>query len=109
MLKLFSLFLAIPRASAQIIDDTIDLNDPTLGDVGLIVLSVTRFALGILGGIAILMMLYGAFQYVTAYIQGKDKMDAGKKTIMYSIIGLVVAGVAYIGITFLISSLTTDF
>ncbi len=109
MVKFISLLLSIPRASAQIIDNTVNLRDPTLSDVGLTILSVTRWTVGVLGGIAILMILYGAFQYVTAYVQGKDKMDAGKKTIMYSILGLIIAGVAYIGVTFVIASLTTDF
>lgn len=109
MTKLLLLLLSIPRASAQIIDETVNIRDPSLTDVGLILLSTTRWVLGIAGGIAIVIILFGAGQYVTAYLQGKEKMEGGKKTILYGIIGLVVILFAYIGISFFVSVLTTDF
>lgn len=45
--------------------------------------------------LAVIMVLYGAFQYVTAY--GDDsKAETGKKTIMWSIIGLFILASARI-------------
>lgn len=62
----------------------------TVGDiVALITEVVLPFFLNIAGGIAIIMILWGAFQYFTAY-GDPQKIDAGKKTLTWAIIGLVV-------------------
>ena len=52
-------------------------------------IKVTNFILGFLGFIAILVIVYGGFMYVTA--AGKeDKAETGKKSITYAIIGILV-------------------
>lgn len=62
----------------------------TVGDiVALITNGILPFFLNIAGGIAIIMILWGAFQYFTAY-GDPQKIDAGKKTLTWAIIGLVV-------------------
>lgn len=48
-----------------------------------------NFILGFLGFLAVVMVIYGGFLYVTA--AGKqEKVDEGKKIIMYAIVGIVI-------------------
>ncbi len=51
--------------------------------------NIANFALGFLGLIAVLVIIYGGFMYVTA--MGKeDKTETGKKSITYAVIGLLI-------------------
>jgi hypothetical protein len=55
---------------------------------------VIRWALGITGSIALLMFVYGGFLWLTS--GGRDdKIDMGKKIIVWSSIGLVVIFMSY--------------
>lgn len=55
--------------------------------------SVVSLALGVLGGIAVIMIVIGGFKFTTS--QGDSaQLASAKKTIMYSVIGLVVAMLA---------------
>ena len=119
MKKIFFLFLAflftvvngISQAKAQIsiVDETVNLDDPTLSDVGLLILSVTRFAVAIIGGVIILIIMYGGFQYGLGFFQGKEENEEALNTIKHAVIGLVIVLTAYIIVTFVQSALTTDF
>ncbi len=52
-------------------------------------LTIVNFFLTFLGLIAVVMIIYGGFLYVSA--AGKeDKIEAAKKIIMYSIIGIII-------------------
>lgn len=55
--------------------------------------SVVSLALGVLGGIAVIMIIIGGFKFTTS--QGdSSQIASAKKTIMFSVIGLVVAMLA---------------
>ncbi len=55
----------------------------------LLVLQIVNFFLGFLGLIAVVMIIYGGFLYISA--AGKeDKVEQGKKIIMYSVIGILI-------------------
>lgn len=59
------------------------------GSLRQLALTIVNFALTFLGLIAVIMIIYGGFLYVTA--AGKeDKVETGKKIIMYSIMGIVI-------------------
>lgn len=51
--------------------------------------NVTTLAASIAGGIAVLMIIWGAYQYFTAY-GNEEKAQGGKKIITWAIIGLIV-------------------
>ena len=51
--------------------------------------NITTLAAGIVGGIAVLMIIWGAYQYFTAY-GNEEKAQGGKKIITWAIIGLIV-------------------
>jgi len=54
---------------------------------------ILGLALDLAGMIAVIMVLYGAFLYVTAY--GEDaRAETAKKTIFWSIIGLIILAAA---------------
>lgn len=59
------------------------------GSLRQLVLQIVNFFLGFLGLIAVVMIIYGGFLYVSA--AGKeDKIEQAKKIIMYSIIGILI-------------------
>lgn len=55
---------------------------------------VLNFALGFLGIIALAVIIYGGFLYVTA-AGNSDQADKGKTTIVYSVIGIVIIFAAF--------------
>ena len=59
-----------------------------------LILTFTDFFLGFLGLLAVLMVIYGGFLYLTA--AGDDsKVENGKKIIMYSIVGIVIILISF--------------
>ncbi|AKM82240.1 TPA: hypothetical protein DD449_04060 [Candidatus Berkelbacteria bacterium] len=68
--------------------------------------NITTIALDIVGGIAMLYMIIGAIQYFTAY-GDESKATAGKTTLLWAIVGLVVIVVSRIIIGWVFSFVTT--
>ena len=63
-------------------------------DIRQAIMNVTNWILGFVAIIATLVVIYGGVQYLTA--AGNDeKVEAGKKTISYGVIGIVICGLAY--------------
>jgi len=60
-----------------------------LESINALMKNVVQLALSIAGGIAIIFIIWGAFQYFTAY-GNEEKAQNGKKIITWAIIGLVV-------------------
>ncbi|MFZ1627079.1 MAG: hypothetical protein WAT81_04720 [Candidatus Moraniibacteriota bacterium] len=52
--------------------------------------NVLNFLLAIIGVVAIIMLVVGAFMYLTA-AGDEDRIDTGKKIVKYSIIGITIA------------------
>lgn len=53
------------------------------------IVQVTNFALGFLGLIAVVIVIYGGFMYVTAAGE-QEKAEKGKKAVTYAVIGIVL-------------------
>lgn len=65
--------------------------DPTgysLDSVGTFITNVTSYALDIAGVIAFIMILYASIMYLTSYGE-ESKAEIAKKTLMWSIIGIL--------------------
>ncbi|MFH0988219.1 MAG: LamG-like jellyroll fold domain-containing protein, partial [Parcubacteria group bacterium] len=80
------------------------------GDVRLIIGNVIKVALGFLGAIALIFVLYGGFMYMTAggakaAAGGTDKTTQAKKIIINAVIGLVIIFCSYAIASFVINSL----
>lgn len=66
--------------------------------------TVTNFLLFLIGVVSVIMLIIGGFQYV---ISGGDstKVEKAKNTILYAIIGLVVAILAFAAVDFVLDTL----
>lgn len=70
--------------------------------------TITNVLLFIIGAIAVIMVVIGGLRYV---ISGGDsnQVSAAKNTILYAIVGIVVAILAYAAVNFVISSFAPGF
>ncbi len=70
--------------------------------------TITNVLLFIIGAIAVIMVVIGGLRYV---ISGGDsnQVTAAKNTILYAIVGIVVAILAYAAVNFVISSFAPGF
>ena len=94
----FNLSMSDGAASARGVDQAATL----FGNTGIFT-TVTNVMLFIVGAISVIMIVIGGLRYV---ISGGDtsNVTAAKNTILYAIVGLVVAMLAYAMINFVISS-----
>ena len=78
----------------------------TLFEEGGIFTTIINILLFIVGVIAVIMLIIGGIRYV---VSGGDQaaVTAAKNTILYAIIGIIVAIVAYAVVNFVITGLTT--
>ena len=65
---------------------------------------ITNIALYLIGAISVLMLIYGGIRYTTSGGDAKN-VTAAKNTILYAIVGIVVAILAYAIVNFVISGL----
>ncbi len=76
------------------------------GDTG-VFKQVTNTILYIVGIIAVIMLIIGGIKYVVSGGDSKKVTDA-KNTVLYAIIGLVIAFLAFAIVNFVISALPSD-
>lgn len=95
---LFGLLLAPGIASAQ---ESLDLGFGKAAEIGLgqtdlreTVVNITQASLGFLGIIAVIIILWGGFQWMTAGGDEK-KIGSAKSTIIRGIVGLIIILLAY--------------
>ncbi len=76
--------------------------DPSLG-LGALAAKVVKFFTIIVGAIAIIMVIYGGFRYITS---GGDsgKVGSAKNTLIYAIVGLIIVALAQILVHFVINT-----
>lgn len=73
-------------------------------DIRVTIANIIRVAMGLLGIVAVLIILMGGFKYMTAMGE-EDKVKTAKKLITSGIIGLVIVLTAYAIATFVINSI----
>ena len=76
------------------------------GDTG-IFRQITNVILYIVGIVAVIMLIVGGIRYVVSGGDAKKVTDA-KNTVLYAIIGLVIAFLAFAIVNFVISALPSD-
>lgn len=99
---------AAPPADLTIQDGANDAkakgqSDELFGDNG-IFKTITNAALFLIGAISVLMLIYGGIRYTISAGDSKAVTDA-KNTILYAIIGIVVALLAFAIVNWVLSSL----
>ena len=66
--------------------------------------TVINVAIGLIGFVAVVVIIYGGFQYTTS-AGDAAKVKKAKDTIMYGVIGLVVALLAFAIVNFILSDI----
>ncbi len=97
--------LAMPAiASAQV--NVNKINGSTFGlgtaDLESTVINVVQWVLGFLGLIAVIMILIGGFQWITAG-GNEEKVASAKKVISAAVIGLIIVLLAWAIVIFVVS------
>ena len=83
--------------------DKVDGNDVS-GNLNAIVINVINAILGVVGLIAVVMVILGGISYMTS-AGDSSKVKKGKDTILYGIIGLVIVGLAFAIVNFVIANI----
>ncbi|PKL36514.1 hypothetical protein CVV38_01250 [Candidatus Peregrinibacteria bacterium HGW-Peregrinibacteria-1] len=108
MVGAISLFSVAPLAEATQLTTS---NDNILGgetSLRQVVLNIVNFALGFLGLLAVIMIIYAGFLYVTA-AGNQENVDNAKKIIMYAIIGIIIILISFAIVnTVLVATESTD-
>ena len=80
-------------------------NKSNTNDLMKTVNQIINIVIGVIGFAAVAMTIYGGVQYTTS-AGDPGKVKKAKDTIMYGIVGLVVAILAFAIVNFVLSSLT---
>lgn len=67
------------------------------------ILVLVNYALGMVGVLALGYIVYGGFLYITAHGES-NQVEKAKTIIIYSVIGIVVIGIAAALVTFVVGS-----
>ena len=68
------------------------------------VINIINAVLGVIGLVAVVFVVYGGFLYLTS-AGDSAKVKKGKETLMYALIGLVIVGLAYAIVNFVINNI----
>lgn len=66
---------------------------------------ITSVALGVIGAVSVIMLIWGGLRYIISGGDSKKITDA-KNTILYAIIGLIIAVLSYAIINFVLNSIS---
>lgn len=99
-----------PAGSAITLENGTKCAQPTgvadsLTGTGGIFQTVANILLFLVGAVAVIMLIIGGLRYVTSN-GDQNAVTGAKNTIMYAIIGIVVAFLAYAGVNFVTTQLT---
>ena len=67
---------------------------------------ITSVALGVIGAVSVIMLIWGGLRYIISGGDSKKITDA-KNTILYAIIGLIIAVLSYAIINFVLNSISS--
>jgi hypothetical protein len=82
-----------------------DNSKPLFGTNGIFT-GIINTALFIIGALSVIMLIYGGIRYTISMGDAKN-VESAKNTIMYAIIGVVIALLAYAIVNFVIGALVT--
>lgn len=96
---------AIPLATRAVSIDTTGVGSLGLGtaDLKATVINIINWVLGLLGIIAVIMILIGGFQWMTA-AGNEEKVEKAKKIISAAIVGLIIILLAWAIVNFVIGT-----
>lgn len=83
------------------------LKDGDQSDFGSSITSILNWIIGILGIVAVIVIIMGGVTYMTS-AGDAGKVKKGKDTILYGIIGLIIAALAFAVVNFVIGGIMGD-
>ena len=98
-----------PEVGAQGLSEGISGANPDIGvtdDADSIVQTVINILLYIIGAVSVIMLIYGGIRYTTSG-GNQTSVTAAKNTILYAIIGLIVAIFSWAIVSWIFNRLTT--
>ena len=102
------LFILAPAVHAQfVLPECTKSGYCTLCDILQVVINFGKFLLGIVGSLALLMFVYGGFMWLTSGGES-GKIDAGKKILVNSVIGIGITFFAWVVVSFVVTTLTAS-
>ncbi len=84
-----------------------DDQDGNLFGAGGIFRTITNALLFLIGAISVIMLVYGGFRYATSG-GNQESVNAAKNTILYAIVGLVVAILGFAIVQWVVGALNTS-
>jgi hypothetical protein len=91
---------AVPASVTQGIKDTQPTGVKT--DLPTILKAVTNILLFVIGAVSVIIIIIGGLRYVTS-AGDQNQVTGAKNTIMYAVVGLVVAATAYAIVNFVVT------
>ena len=85
---------------------TDDQQSNLFGDTGIFT-TIVRVLLFLIGVVSVIMLIYGGIQYVLS-TGDSGKVTNAKNTILYAIVGLIVAILSYAIVNFVLTSINGD-
>jgi hypothetical protein len=85
-------------------DSAYEKGNYTLNDILIIAIGASRWVLGIVGSLALLMFIYGGFTFLTS-AGSSEKISQAQKIIVAAVIGLIIVFASYLIIKFVLQSL----
>ena len=73
-------------------------------DVNVVIKNVTNIMFFIIGAVSVIMLIYGGIRYTTSG-GNANNVTAAKNTIMYSIVGLIIAILAFAVVNFVVKQM----
>lgn len=75
-------------------------------DLGELVRSIANLLLGVVGFVALIMLLVGALRYI-ASAGSSTAVEGAKNTILYAVIGIIIAAAAFAIVNFVLPAVFT--
>jgi hypothetical protein len=94
----------LASAASQIQSGANTVNDGNSTTIEVQFKNVANILLFVLGAIAVIMIIFGGIRYVTS-AGDSSRVKAAKDTILYSVVGLVVAILAYAIVNFVVTNI----
>ena len=93
-----------PSATGSSGNKPYDSGDYTLDDILAVAIGASRWILGIVGSLALIMFIYGGFMFLISS-GSSEKIGQAKKILVAAVIGLLIVFASYLIIQFVLKSL----
>jgi hypothetical protein len=114
MVSLVFSMLFMPLMSVQAETDPMEQLETVGEESGLpeqdlpeLVARIIQWVIGIIGVVLVALFVYGGVVYATS-IGNEDRVDTGKKIMLYAIIGVVIIAIAFAVSSYVIQALFVD-